>query len=89
MNKSRIRPKVYTVAEFAHIFVISPRSVRGLIHKGEIPAFRIGRSYRIPRKAADAYLARALPLPPHPTPKSRIRELDEQTGFLFPFGTMQ
>lgn len=89
MSKSRIRPKVYTVAEFACLFVVSPRLVRDLIRKGEIPAFRIGRSYRIPRKAADTYLARALPPTFRLTHKSRTRELDEQTGFLFPVGTVQ
>lgn len=89
MSKSRIRPKVYTVAEFACLFVVSPRLVRDLIRKGEIPAFRIGRSYRIPRKAADTYLARALPPTPRPTPKSRARHVDEQMGFLFPMMTLQ
>jgi excisionase family DNA binding protein len=82
-------PIVYTVAEFACLFAISPRLVRNLIRKGEIPALRIGRSYRIPRKAADAYLARAIPTPPRPPTKPRIRERDELTGFLFPLETLQ
>lgn len=86
---TKIRPKVYTVAEFAQAFAISPRQVRDLIHKGELPALRIGRSYRIPRKAAAAYLARALPPTAHPSHKPHGRSLDEQTGLLFPIGTMQ
>ena len=89
MNTTRIRPKVYTVAEFAQAFAISPRLVRDLIHKGELPALRIGRSFRIPRKVADAYLARALPPADRSTGKSRVRSEDAQTGFLFPVGTMQ
>jgi len=89
MNSNRIRPKVYTVAEFAQAFAISPRLVRDLIHKGEIPALRIGRSYRIPRKVAAAYLARALPPTVRSVSKSRSRAEDDQTGFLFPVGTMQ
>lgn len=89
MDHVKIRPKVYTVSEFAQLFAISPRVVRDLIRKGELPALRIGRSYRIPRKAADAYLARALPASPHPPTKSRLRLDDDQTGFLFPVGTMQ
>jgi excisionase family DNA binding protein len=89
MDSMKLRPKVYTVAEFAQLFAISPRVVRDLIHKGEIPALRIGRSYRIPRKAADAYLARALPSPPRSPIKARLRLEDDQTGFLFPVGTMQ
>lgn len=84
-----MRPKVYTVAEFAQLFAISPRVVRDLIRKGELPALRIGRTYRIPRKAADAYLARALPAAPRSSTKSRLRFDDDQTGFLFPVGTMQ
>ena len=88
MHTSTIRPKVYTVAEFAVLFAISPRMIRDLIHKGELPALRIGRSYRIPRKVADAYLAKVLP-PPHPAPTSRVRLEDKQTGFLFPIGPMQ
>ena len=89
MNTIKIRPKVYTVAEIAQVLAISPRVVRGLIHRGELPALRIGRTYRIPRKAAAAYLARALPPTDRPVSKPRARSLDEQTGFLFPVGTMQ
>ena len=89
MNSSKIRPKVYTVAEVAHLFAVSPRVVRGLIRKGELPALRIGRSYRIPRKAANAYLATALPSTSRVIFKSRARFEDDQTGFLFPLGTMQ
>ena len=90
MKSSTIRPKVYTVTEVALLFAISPRVVRDLIRKGELPALRIGRSYRIPRKAAALYLARALPPTSRfPSSKSRMRQKDDQTGFLFPVGTMQ
>ena len=89
MTLNKVRPKVYTVAEIAQLFSISRRVVRYLIRKGELPALRIGRSYRIPRKAADAYLARALPASSRPTTKARIRVEDDQIGFLFPVGTMQ
>ncbi len=85
---SRLRRKVDTVSEFARVFAISPRLVRDLIRKGEIPALRIGRFYRIPRKAAEDYLARALPPPSRSSARPRIREVDELTGFLFPVGTM-
>jgi len=89
MKTNHPRPIVYTVAEFACLFAVSSRLVRDLIRKGEIPALRIGRSYRIPRKAADAYLARAIPISPRPSAKPRVREQDELTGFLFPIETMQ
>ena len=89
MSTGKIRPQVYTVAEVAQLLAISPRLVRDLIHRGELSALRIGRTYRIPRKVASAYLARALPPADRPTGKPRARALDEQTGFLFPVGTLQ
>ena len=89
MNTTKIRPKVYTVAEFAQVLAISSRLVRNLIRRGELPALRIGRTYRIPRKAAALYLARALPPTDRPTGKPRARNRDEQTGLLFPVGTLQ
>ena len=89
MNSLKIRPKVYTVAEIAQLFAISPRTARELIRKGELPALRIGRSYRIPRKAAEAYLAKVLPPTLRPLSRSRVRQEDEQTGFLFPVRTIQ
>ena len=87
MNTSRVRPKVYTVAECAKVFAISPRLVRDLIRRGELPALRIGRTYRIPRKAAAAYLERAFP--PFLRATNRSCSLDGQTGFLFPISTLQ
>jgi excisionase family DNA binding protein len=89
VNTTKIRPKVYTVAEFAQVLAISSRLVRSLIRRGELPALRIGRTYRIPRKAAALYLARALPPTDRPPGKPRSRNRDEQTGFLFPVGTLQ
>lgn len=89
MNSSRLRPKVYTVAEVARLFAISPRLVRDLIRRGELSALRIGRSYRIPRKVADDYLARALPPTARTPEKSQVHLVDEQTGFLFPVSTIQ
>jgi excisionase family DNA binding protein len=51
--------QVYTVEEFAKLFRLSPEAVRGLIRKGEIPAIRIGRQYRIPQGVVDRYFAQA------------------------------
>jgi excisionase family DNA binding protein len=89
MNTPKVRPKVYTVAEFAQAFAISPRLVRTLIQRGEIPAIRIGRSYRIPRKVAVDYLARALPPAVRYFGKPKNRLVDEQIGYLFPVNTVQ
>lgn len=52
-------PEVLTVEEFARIFKLSVEAVRTLIRKGEIPAIRIGRQYRIPRPVVDRYFAQA------------------------------
>ena len=89
-NSRPIRPKVYTVAEFARVFAISPRLVRAMIRREELPALRIGRVYRIPRKAAEAYLARAFPplLSPRRITKQRAREVDNLTAFLFPIESL-
>ena len=38
---------------------VSKMSVYRLIHKGELEAVRFGRSFRVPEKALDAYLAEA------------------------------
>lgn len=89
MQATKIRPQVYTVAEIAQLLAVSPRVVRDLIRKGDLPALRIGRAYRIPRKAAAAYLARVMPATPRAAVKSRLRLDDAQSGFLFPVGTMQ
>lgn len=35
-----------------------PRLIRGLIHRGELPAFRVGRQFRIPQSAIDDYKLR-------------------------------
>ena len=87
-HPTRIRPKVYTVAEFAQAFAISPRRVRDLIRKGEIPALRIGRSYRISRKVVAEHLARALPPTVRTGTRPKISVRDDQTGYLFPSPTM-
>lgn len=44
-----------TVAEVAAIMRVSKMTVYRLVHSGELPAIRFGRSYRVPESAvADA-----------------------------------
>jgi len=44
-----------TVAEVAEIMRVSKMTVYRLVHAGELPAIRFGRSYRVPESAvADA-----------------------------------
>ena len=45
-----------TVAEVAAIMRVSKMTVYRLVHSGELPAVRVGRSFRVPEKAVDAYL---------------------------------
>ena len=45
-----------TVAEVAATLRVSKMSVYRLIHSGELEAVRFGRSFRVTRKALDAYL---------------------------------
>jgi excisionase family DNA binding protein len=47
--------KVYTVGEVAVIFRVPPETVRRLIRRGDLPAVRLGRTYRIPRSVIDRY----------------------------------
>jgi excisionase family DNA binding protein len=47
--------KVYTVAEVAAIFRIPTDTVRRLIHRGDLPAIRLGRVYRVPKSVIDGY----------------------------------
>jgi excisionase family DNA binding protein len=46
---------VYTVDEAAAIFRVPPETVRRLIRRGDLPAIRLGRIYRIPKSAIDRY----------------------------------
>jgi excisionase family DNA binding protein len=44
-----------TVAEVAELMRVSKMTVYRLVHAGELPAIRFGRSYRVPESAvADA-----------------------------------
>jgi excisionase family DNA binding protein len=45
-----------TVAEVASIMRVSKMTVYRLVHSGELPAVRVGRSFRVPESAIHAYL---------------------------------
>jgi excisionase family DNA binding protein len=45
-----------TVAEVAAIMRVSKMTVYRLVHSGELPAIRVGRSFRVPAQAVDDYL---------------------------------
>lgn len=45
-----------TVAEVAAMMRVSKMTVYRLVHHGELPAVRVGRSFRVPEKAVHDYL---------------------------------
>ncbi|MDQ3989217.1 MAG: helix-turn-helix domain-containing protein [Actinomycetota bacterium] len=48
-----------TVAEVAAMMRVSKMTVYRLVHAGELPAVRVGRSFRVPEKAVHGYLENA------------------------------
>lgn len=45
-----------TVAEVASALRVSKMTVYRLVHSGEMPAVRVGRSFRVPEEAVQDYL---------------------------------
>ena len=52
--------KFLTVAEVAAIMRVSKMTVYRLVHSGELPAARVGRSFRVPERAVHEFLRRSL-----------------------------
>lgn len=50
------RVRYLTVAEVAEVMRVSRMTVYRLVHGGELPAVRVGRSFRVPEDALNAYL---------------------------------
>ena len=48
-----------TVAEVATMMRVSKMTVYRLVHGGELPAARVGRSFRVPKRAVEEYLRSA------------------------------
>ncbi|AEA27759.1 MAG: helix-turn-helix domain-containing protein [Pseudonocardia sp.] len=48
-----------TVAEVAAMMRVSKMTVYRLVHGGELPAARVGRSFRVPKRAVEEYLRSA------------------------------
>ena len=45
-----------TVAEVAAVMRVSKMTVYWLVHNGDLPAVRVGRSFRVPEQAVHDYL---------------------------------
>jgi excisionase family DNA binding protein len=48
-----------TVAEVASVMRVSKMTVYRMVHGGDLPAMRVGRSFRVPEKAVHDYLRSA------------------------------
>lgn len=53
---SEEKGKFLTVAEVAEIMRVSKMTVYRLVHSGELPAVRVGRSFRVNETAVNEYL---------------------------------
>ena len=52
------RARFLTVTEVADLMRVSSMTVYRLIKSGDLPAVRVGKSYRVREEDLDAYLAR-------------------------------
>ena len=63
MSTPKIRPlkdvRFLTVAEVAAAMRVSKMTVYRLVHNGELPAVRVGRSFRVAEEAVHNYLQEA------------------------------
>ncbi len=50
-------PRFLTVAEVAELIRVSKMTVYRMVHSGDIPAVRVGRSFRVPQAAVEELLA--------------------------------
>ena len=51
--------KFLTVAEVAAMIRVSKMTVYRLVHNGELPAVRVGRSFRVREKDANEYIRKS------------------------------
>ena len=55
-DRSLSEVRFLTVAEVASLMRVSKMTVYRLVHHGELPAVRVGRSFRVPEQAVHDYL---------------------------------
>ncbi|MDO4258050.1 MAG: helix-turn-helix domain-containing protein [Actinomycetaceae bacterium] len=53
-------PRFMTVSEVADLMRVSRMTVYRLIHSGEMPAIRVGKSFRVPEAAVGQLIAAGL-----------------------------
>lgn len=59
-ERSLAEVRFLTVAEVAAAMRVSKMTVYRLVHAGDLPAVRVGRSFRVPEVAVHEYLDRAM-----------------------------
>jgi len=52
-------PKFLTIAEVASMMRVSKMTVYRLVHSGELPAVRVGRSFRVTEDEVNEYLRKS------------------------------
>jgi len=57
------RAQFLTVAEVAETLRLSRMTVYRLVHSGELPAMRVGRSFRVPQSAVDQLVQQSFGAP--------------------------
>ncbi|WP_156252969.1 helix-turn-helix domain-containing protein [Pseudactinotalea terrae] len=55
-------PRFLTVAEVAQLARVSRMTVYRMVHAGDLPAIRVGKSFRVPEAAVQEMLSEGLPL---------------------------
>lgn len=55
-------PRFLTVAEVAEMARVSRMTVYRMVHAGDLPAIRVGKSFRVPEAAVEEMLSEGLPL---------------------------
>lgn len=53
-------PRFVTVAEVASLMRVSKMTVYRMIHSGDLPALRVGKSFRVPEAAVQQLLSAGL-----------------------------
>lgn len=60
MDQQHGAPRFLTVAEVAAQMRVSKMTVYRMVHSGELPAVRMGRSFRVPEAAVEKLIADGL-----------------------------
>ncbi len=55
-------PRFLTVAEVAEAARVSRMTVYRMVHSGELPAVRVGKSFRVPEAVVEELLGGAVPV---------------------------